>query len=300
VSFFHVERVRCEDTVRISHPPCLTQPLILGPVFVIVAPTRIQVEAAVRTPQHTAVLLAEFAIGTNPFVVIDLLPIFDSVFSVRLVEAVEYAHEGRVPPAVRGAVVANLECLPPKHCGWADGQQFGLGLDDGVDAFGDLAGPAVLAERGRLDQVAALDVRVVELAHVPEDPVTRQLRHGLLLHSLVVVEIFPEPIELGHIADVILVEWNLLCIHDDCPGPERYSVFSVNFRVFLIAMDLDREIRQHTEVSRTASKNGVEQLGVSGLGNFWSTIPSERTWSQNRPKLRPNWPYPPVWTWPPR
>jgi hypothetical protein len=95
------------------------------------------------------------------------------------------------------AFVANLECLPPKHCGWADGQQFGLGLDDGVDAFGDLAGPAVLAERGRLDQVAALDVRVVELAHVPEDPVPRQLRHGLLLHSLVVVEIIPEPIESG-------------------------------------------------------------------------------------------------------
>jgi hypothetical protein len=34
-------------------------------------------------------------------------------------------------------------------------------------------------------------------------------------------------------------------------------------------MDLDREMHQHTEISRTASKNGVEQLGVSGLGNFF-------------------------------
>jgi hypothetical protein len=34
-------------------------------------------------------------------------------------------------------------------------------------------------------------------------------------------------------------------------------------------MDLDREMHQHTEISRTASKNGVEQLGVSSLGNFF-------------------------------
>ena len=34
-------------------------------------------------------------------------------------------------------------------------------------------------------------------------------------------------------------------------------------------MDLDGEMRQHAEISRTASKEGVEQLGISGLGDFF-------------------------------
>ena len=50
-------------------------------------------------------MLAKFAIGTNPFQAIDLFPVFGSDFGGRLVEAVERAHEGRVPPAIGGAVV---------------------------------------------------------------------------------------------------------------------------------------------------------------------------------------------------
>ena len=39
--------------------------------------------------------------------------------------------------------------------------------------------------------------------------------------------------------------------------------------VVAVAVDLDREMRQHSEVSRTASKNGVEQLGISGFCDFF-------------------------------
>src|ERR1700722_18549905 len=84
---------------------CLTQPLVLGPIFVIVAPTRVQIVIAVRTPQHTAVLLAEFAMGANPLGVIDVVPLFGGFLGARTVEAVEGAREGGVPPAVGGAVV---------------------------------------------------------------------------------------------------------------------------------------------------------------------------------------------------
>jgi len=105
MSTFHAECVRCEDAVRISRLPCLTQPLVLGAVFVIVAPTRVQIETDVRTPQHTAVLLAEFAMGANLLGVIDLAPLFGGFLSARAVEAVEGARDGGVPPAVGGAVV---------------------------------------------------------------------------------------------------------------------------------------------------------------------------------------------------
>ena len=92
-------------------------------------------------------------------------------------EAVERAHEGRVPPVVGGAVVGvghefGVFATDTLQLG---GQPvaIGLRLDDGVDALGDPAGPPVLAERARLGQVAALDVWVVEFAHIPEDPLPR-------------------------------------------------------------------------------------------------------------------------------
>src|SRR5271156_6542753 len=105
MSTFHAECVRCEDTVRISRLSCLTKPLVLGLVFVIVSPTLIQIKFAVRTPQHTTILLAEFAIGTNPLGVIDLMPLFGDFLSARTVEAVEGARDSGIPPAVGGAVV---------------------------------------------------------------------------------------------------------------------------------------------------------------------------------------------------
>ena len=128
------------------------------------------------------------------------------------------------------ALVTNLECLPPTH---GQPAAIGLRLDSGVDALGDPAGPAVLAERARLGQVGALDVWVVEFAHIPENPLPRQLRHGLLSHPVDGDRILPEPIEPSYVADVVLVEQNPLCIHDDRPGPEGDAVFSVNLRVFL-------------------------------------------------------------------
>ena len=168
-------------------------------------------------------MLAKFAIGTNPFQLIDLFPVFCSDFGGRLVEAVERAHEGRVPPAVGGAVVGVGHELGRFA---TDTLQLGgqpaaidLRLDNGVDALGDPAGPAVLAEHARLGQVGALDVWVVECAHILEDPLPRQLQHGLLLHPVDGDKILPEPIESSDVADVVLVEQSPLCIHDDRPGP---------------------------------------------------------------------------------
>lgn len=109
-----------------------------------------------------------------------------------------------------------------------------LGPDDGVDAVDDPVGPAVLGERGRVGAVRALGVRLLELADVAEDPVARQLRHGLLLHVVVAQDdVGPllEPVEPGKVALVALLEGNPLRVHEDRPRPPDQPVLAVQLRV---------------------------------------------------------------------
>ena len=60
-------------------------------------------------------------------------------------------------------------------------------------------------------------------------------------------------------------------------------------------------MRQHSEVSRTASKNGVEQFGISGFCDFFEVpLVVHYLEQENVVSEQANWPYPPVWMWPPR
>ena len=66
-----------------------------------------------------------------------------------------------------------------------------------------------LADLGVDYVIGTLDVWVVE------DPLPRQLRYRLLLYPINGDRIHPEPIEPSHIADVVLIDRNPLCIRDD-------------------------------------------------------------------------------------
>ena len=94
-------------------------------------------------------------------------------------EAVERAYESRVAPAVSGAVVSvghefGVFATDTLELG-GQPAAVGLRLDNGVDTLSDPVGPTVLAERTRIGRISAFDVRVVEFAHVAEDPLPRQL-----------------------------------------------------------------------------------------------------------------------------
>lgn len=92
VSPLHAERVRCENAVRISRQPCLPQPVVLGLVFVVAQPNRIQVVLALRALQHAALLRAEQAIRTDLVLVSLLVPGYGFALDthrLRVVEAVK-------------------------------------------------------------------------------------------------------------------------------------------------------------------------------------------------------------------
>ncbi len=146
-------------------------------------------------------------------------------------EAVEGADEGRVAPTVGGAVVsvggefgvfaANALQLSRQPAA------ISLRLDDGVDTVGDPAGPSVFAERGRVGRICALDVGMVEFTHVAENPLSCQLRHGLLLHSVDGDGMLFELIEPRHVTHVALVERDPLRVQHDCPRPEGDTILSI-------------------------------------------------------------------------
>jgi len=145
------------------------------------------------------------------------------------------------------ALVTNLEffaAVTLELCGYP--AAIFLGLYDSVDASGDPAGPPILAKSRRVGQVGALDVWMVEFAHVPEYPVTRKLRHALLFYREVEQRIPSDPIEPGHVADVLLVERNPLRIHYDHPGPEGNAIISVKFGMLLshLAVHLGNQVQQ--------------------------------------------------------
>lgn len=168
------EGIGSKGTIWISQLPCLLKPLVLGPVFVIVVPACIKIVTAIRTPEHTFVLLAEYAIRTKSFLVIDLFPVISSDCFSRLVEAVERADERRIPPAVSGAIVSvchefGVFATDTLKLG-GQPAAVGLRLDDGVDTLSDPIGPTILGERTRIGRIGAFDVGVIEFANVAEDP----------------------------------------------------------------------------------------------------------------------------------
>lgn len=256
-------------------------------------------------------------------------------------EAVHRRRDGRVAPAVRGAVasVAREHGVLAAEALQLARQPAAvvLGRDDVVDAADDPVGPAVLAERARVGRVRALDVGLLELADVAEDPVARQLRHGLLLDVAVAqhpVGALLDAVEPGRVADVAALERHPLRVHDDDARPEDQPVVAVELRVparhdlvearpevqererlaqhadaqvvvarerrvvrhrdqdvdqplerlrvveverlhpprpvvVLVAVHLDREVRQHPQVARTAAEEGPEQLRVRRLGHLF-------------------------------
>lgn len=82
-----------EGTVRVGTIPGLPKPLILGPVLVIQVPNCVKIKLPIRTPEKSAVLLAEQTSGTDSLLVILLLPSFGIRLPLRFMEAVHRTHQ---------------------------------------------------------------------------------------------------------------------------------------------------------------------------------------------------------------
>ena len=180
-------------------------------------------------------------------------------------ETVQRSHDRRIPPTVRRTIPGigpELGMLAAKTLQLRrQPAAIRLGLDDGVDALGHPIGPAVPAERGRVGGIGALDVRVLELADVAEDPLARQLGHGLLFDLVVEDGASADALEPAHVRDVGRGEGHPLRVHDDGARPEGDAVLAVDFRVF--ALHLAVEFRPQVEEGEGGAQDADAEVVVA-------------------------------------
>ena len=156
-----------------------------------------------------------------------------------LLETIHRGTYGRVPPAVSRPIariarehgVLAAEALQLRRQPAA----VMLRLHNSIDTIDDPIRPAVFPERARIGRVGALDVRLLELAHVAEDPVARELGHGLLLDVVLAedpVGPLPDALKPGHVARIPLLERHPLRVDDDGARPGDDAVLAVELGVF--------------------------------------------------------------------
>lgn len=76
------ERVRCENAVRIGLLPNPLQLLVLLTIVVVPIPIGVKVPVAPGTPEHTSILLREYALGPQRLLVVYLLPVVGAGFGL--------------------------------------------------------------------------------------------------------------------------------------------------------------------------------------------------------------------------
>lgn len=107
-------------------------------------------------------------------------------------------------------------------------------LNNLVHPANDPVDPAVGAQLRRRRQVRPLDIRQVELPRVAEDPVGRELGHGLLVDISLEPASRAQALEELHVGLVVLAEGHKLRVHDDHARPRRQPVLAKDLGVLLL------------------------------------------------------------------
>ncbi|CAK5281144.1 unnamed protein product [Mycena citricolor] len=135
---------------------------------------------------------------------------------------------------------------------------------DRVQPLGEPIGPAVGAEVRRCARVNALDVRLLELALLLEDPLRSQLRHRFDLQSAVQHGALHQLLEPGFVWLFVLAERHPLRVGDDHrPDAERSARLGELRNLHLVFHAV--RLRGISSLSPVSASSWTMRLSVSGV-----------------------------------